>query len=299
MRETLYTVALLVSWMVGMSPASVLKSSALFDPPATGERLVRVNVSVWDAEGKAVTDLSQEDFTILEQGQEQKITRFLKPTAPLRVMIVVDTSESMTYALPRLQEGLMHFVSSMRLYDEMAVVSFAREPLLETDFSVNAERVKKTLAGLQITRERFEVTRLYEAVRPTLDHLKESATNMRTGLILVTDGLDRGSRQSSEKDSLRLASQSFVTFYVIQARGGDRSYLKNLAEVTAGRFYQTDKFLEKNLEELAQHLHSQYVLGYVSSRAQPEKKPLSLEVKVSRPSVKLIAPEAYRIPPEP
>jgi len=259
---------------------------------------VRVNVSVWDAQGQPITDLTQDDFTILEQGQPQRITRFIKATAPLRLMILVDASESMTGVLPRIRDGLMDFVSSMGLHDEMAVVTFAREPRLDADFSANVERIKKTLADFQVVREQYEVTQLYDALEPALNHLITSTKNMRNGLLLVTDGLDRGSRQFSEKASLQLASGRFVTVYVVQARGRDRGYLKNLAGVTAGRFLRADEFLEKHLEELAQHLQFHYVLGYVPSGARPAKKPISLQINVSRPGVKVIAPETYQVPPE-
>lgn len=295
----------MLSWSVGWD-CLVWPAWATISWPELPERaatstatrgLVRINVSVWDAQGQPIPDLAQGDFTILEQGQPQHITHFIKATAPLRVMVLVDMSESMIRVWPRLRDAVMHWVSFLGPHDEVAVVSFAREPRLETDFSANVERIKKILAGLQVVREQHEVTQLYDALPSALDHLVDATNNMRNGLLLVTDGFDHGSQRVSQKESLRLASERFVTVYVIQAPGRDRDYLKTLAMVTAGRLLRADQFLERHLEELAQHLRFHYVLGYVPSQARPANKPVGLQVKVSRPGVKIIAPEVYQTPP--
>jgi VWFA-related protein len=291
---------MLIGCLAGLAPGSPSYHFTKRQPQnPPGGQLVRINVSVWDGDGKPVTDLSEQDFAILEQGEQQKITGFLKATAPLRILILVDTSESMTNAFGRIREALVDFVSWLGLHDEVALVSFTRDPLLEVDFSVNRERIKDGLHKLQLTRERYEVTHVYDALEPVLDHLHEAGKNMRTAVILATDGIDRGSYQFTEKTSLKLAAQSRVPFYLIQAQGRERQYLKDLADVTAGRFYVADKFLEKNLQELAQHLGAHYVLEFTSSNSRSDKKLLNFEVKVARPGVKLVAPASYRMPPGP
>jgi hypothetical protein len=64
--------------------------------------------------------------------------------------------------------------------------------------------------------------------------------------------------------------------------------LKDLAAVTGGEYFQADEFLEKNLEALAARLRHHYVLGYISSNSSaPKKEGRSIEVRVSRPNVKV------------
>lgn len=263
------------------------------------ERWVRLTVSVWDQAAKPVTNLTKDDFTVLEEGQPQPIQQWLKPSAPLRLVLLVDTSESMAYAFARLQESLGYFVSLLGPYHEVAVVSFARSSTLETDFSVDPERVRRTIARLSLTVEQQEVTRLYDAIEPTVNLLADSNGDARTAILLYTDGEDRGSKRQTKSSSLRLAGQRQIPFYVVRAKGSGTSYLNHLAEVTAGQLISADKFLERELERLGQHLTSCYVLGYVSKATYKENKPVRVEVRVPNPAWKVSAPSFYRTAPTP
>lgn len=271
-------------------------------PPASttmAERWVRLTVSVWDQAGKPVTNLTKDDFTVLEEGRPQLIRQWLKPSAPLRLVLLIDTSESMAYAFARLQESLGYFVSLLGPYHEIAVVSFARSSTLETDFSVDPERVRRTLARLSLTVEQQEVTRLYDAIEPAVNLLADSNHEARTAILLYTDGEDRGSKRQTKSSSLRLVGQRQIPFYVVRAKGSSPSYLSHLAEVTAGQLIPADKFLERELERLSQHLTSCYVLSYVSEATYKENKPVRVEVKVSNPAWKVSAPSFYRTAPAP
>ncbi len=292
-------VLLALCCLIGWTGARGERGAASKLPLEPADRLIRVSVSVWDADGKPVTNLSEQDFTVLEEGVPQRLIRFLSPSAPLQLVLMLDTSQSMSYAFSRLKESMTYFVSLMGGYQEMAVVSFAATPSLETDFSGNPERLKKAITGLQLLVDRSEVTRLYDALEPTLDHLSKVGRNSRTAILLYTDGDDRGSQRQTAKSSLQLVGQRFIPFYIIEARGRDDSYLRNLAEVTGGQFFKADKFLENHLENLARQLPAQYVVGYAPSVERKGKKLVNLEVKVSKPGLKVVAPAAYRTSPDP
>ncbi len=291
------TVTLMLVLLAGLlTPAPFASRTTSPAVDSETDRLIRVNVSVWDARGRPVRDLSASDFRVSQDGVPLAIQRFIKPTTPLRVMIMVDTSGSMRRAFARLQTALLDFVSSFGRYDEIALVSFTRDPFVETDFSVNVDRVKRAIRELQLTRERIEVTWLIDALPLALDELRESGERVRTALILVTDGLDRGSHRVTKKQLLLMASRDLVSIYVIQAYGRKNGFLQALSGVTGARVYRVDKDLERHLEQLARHLSAHYVLGVALPARQSKAKQRPLSVTVARSGVTVVAPTAYRTP---
>jgi Ca-activated chloride channel family protein len=267
-------------------------------------KLVRVNVSVTDADGKPVTDLTQADFAILEDGREQKITRFIKATAPLRVMIVVDASGSMAAASRRIQEALTEFVSSLGPYDEVAVISFSESPSLDTDFSVDVDRVRRAIRGIQFERDQNETTALYDSMHVVMKRIQKQEPTVRTALVLITDGEDTASREVRRKESVQSINPSFVSFYPFRVRiesgprgplsfprgRGVNEYLKDLALLTGGEYFEADEMIERNLESVARHLSHHYLLGYDSLMCADKKKDNhTIEVRVSRPNTKIKA----------
>lgn len=266
-------------------------------PPGIGsetDRLIRVNVSVWDTDGRPVKDLAASDFRVFQDGTPLAIRRFMGPTTPLRVMILVDTSGSMRRAFARLQAALLDFVSSFARYDEIALVSFTRDPFVETDFSIDVDRLRRAISTLQLTRERIEVTWLFDALPLALDELQSSGG--RTALVLVTDGLDRGSHRVTKRQLLQMASRRLVSIYVVQAYERKNGFLEALSGVTGARVYRPDKNLERHLEQLARHLSAHYLLGLAPPQRQSKAKRHSISVTVDRPDVTVVAPTEYHTP---
>ncbi|RMG50615.1 MAG: VWA domain-containing protein [Acidobacteria bacterium] len=288
---------LLVFVSVGLSTFASFPAKEI--SPGIGsetDRLIRVNVSVWDTDGRPVKDLAASDFRVFQDGTPLAIRRFMGPTTPLRVMILVDTSGSMRRAFARLQAALLDFVSSFARYDEIALVSFTRDPFVETDFSIDVDRLRRAISKLQLTRERIEVTWLFDALPLALDELQNSGERVRTALVLVTDGLDRGSHRVTKRQLLQMASRRLVSIYVVQAYERKNGFLEALSGVTGARVYRPDKNLERHLEQLARHLSAHYFLGLAPPQHQPKAKRHSISVTVDRPDVTVVAPTEYHTP---
>ncbi|HXF06012.1 MAG TPA: VWA domain-containing protein [Blastocatellia bacterium] len=259
--------------------------------------LVRVNVSAFDATGKPLTDLRLEEFTVREAGREQPIRRFLPPQAPLKIVLLIDTSASMIEWLRPVTEQLVDFILSLGPYDEVSVISFSSNVTLETDFTFNPERLQTVLKKLEPAHDPRDVTKLYDAVAIALERLTEQG-RARTALLLVTDGEDAGSREAKRDETLDLASRSFVTIYPIYAtrrRGGKNDYLERLAQATGGEWYRTDATLPRELGALARHLRYHYVLGYAPTVSESPAGKIPIEVRASRSDARLTATTGYRL----
>ncbi len=294
MRGLLLGAALFWGLATGVDPPSSPPLSHQED--TTRASRVRVNVTVFDRTGQPLLDLREEDFAIYELGRAQRIESFLSPRAPLRILILVDVSPSVAPGLRPVLDALVEFVLTLGPHDEVSVISFGPSIRLESDFTFNADRLRQALQGLEPARDPADVTKLYDAVAIALERLQRQQ-DMRTALLLVSDGQDRGSTEARRDETLALARRSFVTIYPIYVtpRPSSRNdYLEWLAATTGGEVYRTEATLDRNLTELAKQLRFHYVLGYTSSLPPDPKRAHAIEVRVSRPEVTLHATQRYR-----
>jgi len=258
--------------------------------------MVRVNVTVFDRAGQPLLDLRREDFTVFELGREQRIERFLSPRAPLRIIVLVDRSPSVAFGLPKALDAVLEFILNLGAHDEVSVISFGSRVSLEADFTFNVERLREVLRHLEPARDPTDRTKLYDAVAIALERLQDQP-DVRTALLLVTDGQDRGSTEARRDETLRLARRRFVTIYplYITERASSKSrYLEELAATTGGELYRTDAHLDRNLTELARLLRFHYVLGYISSNPPDPKRAHTIEVRLARTDVTIRATQSYR-----
>ena len=99
----------------------------------------RVNMlfTVSDKKGRFVTDLAKEDFLITEEKKPQQIVEFVAETdLPLRLAVLIDTSNSIRDRFRFQQEAAVEFVNSvMRPQDKAVIVSFDTGPELVADLT--------------------------------------------------------------------------------------------------------------------------------------------------------------------
>src|SRR5688572_28612593 len=84
--------------------------------------VVTLNVSVVDASHRRVSDLSQEDFLILEDGRPQVTTLFQKTAAPTAVALLLDTSGSMDQTLAMAQDAAVGFARGLPAADVVSII---------------------------------------------------------------------------------------------------------------------------------------------------------------------------------
>jgi VWFA-related protein len=100
---------------VGPRAASRQKKSTEDDPVRLNATLVQVPVIVTDHGGKFITDLSQTDFTVSEDGKRQDVSLFAAVKQPFSAVLVLDTSNSAQDRLKAIQNEAVNFrVSSDR-----------------------------------------------------------------------------------------------------------------------------------------------------------------------------------------
>jgi Ca-activated chloride channel family protein len=179
----------------------------------TGIDLATFAVTVVDRKGEYLTNLSLEDFEILEDGQKQAIKYFARGTdvengPEMHVGLLFDTSGSMTEDIKLSRSAAIKFLNTLSEAKDMTLVDFDTEVRVakygQKDFPRMVERIRgRTPDG---------ETALYDAMGVYLDGASEDEG--RKILVLYTDGGDTHSTISFG-DLMTLIRASDVTVYSV------------------------------------------------------------------------------------
>ena len=271
----------------------------------SGTEIVDLYVTVTDQNGRLVPSLHQEDFEILDEGQLQEIVLFENEVRPITVVVMLDTSASMTPSLDLLMAGAEQFIIRM-LPDDVGKVGAFNDKiqiLPEADFIGDRDALIRALDRLQFGNP----TRLYDAIGASIDALQ--GIEGRKVALIFTDGEDT-QHKIGWRDALDKARLEEVMIYTIgleqdyfngvrQVRSRPDGKLKTFAEETGGGYFElkhTDD-LGPTFTRVAQELHSQYVVGFAPSVR--DGKLHELEVRVKQRGLTARARKTYIAPSAP
>ncbi len=237
--------------------------------------LVVLHASVLNDRSVFVPGLQQENFRVLEDKVEQKLSVFKQEDVPVSFGIVVDNSGSMRDKRPEVNAAALTFVKTSNPQDEGFVVNFNDDYYLDTehDFTSDLDEMKTALERIDARGS----TALYDAVIGSVDHLKKGARDKKVVLI-VTDGEDNASRHSLE-NAVEQAQRNDAVIYAVGLFSDDdmkhnrramkkaRGALTELASATGGlAFFPEDASdTEAICTQIAHDIRNQYTLAYYST----------------------------------
>jgi Ca-activated chloride channel family protein len=264
----------------------------------TGVDVVSLNVTVTDGARRYVTDLTQSDFQIVEDGRRQELTFFQKSGVPLAIVLLMDTSASMQDNLVIAQEAAIGFTRELGAADVASVIDFDSSVHVLQDFTNDRRAIERAIRRTQPNGS----TALYNAVYIALRELKKTPAGPRSdeprrqAIVLLSDGDDTSSLVGFD-EVLDLAARSDTTIYAIglglRTQNLGRSppdaqfVLRRLAEQTGGRtfFPQVASNLAAVYNEIKQELSSQYSLAYESTNDARDGRFRRVSVVIARPGV--------------
>jgi VWFA-related protein len=253
--------------------------------------LVVVPVSVTDHSNRFVVGLEKQNFSIYEDGVQQKIAQFSGEDVPLSIGILVDTSASMGSKLSTSREAVAEFLKTMNPQDEAFLIEFNSRADLSVPFTRKSEEIKDKLASATPDG----TTALLDAVNLGVQTMK-GAHNARKALLLISDGGENSSSYSATevKEMIRKADvqvYSMGVFDPLEKLGlglGPISgpvFLANLCEQTGGRVFPASRYavLPNIARRIGIELRNQYVLAYTPLNHERRGEYRKLEVKVDPP----------------
>lgn len=233
--------------------------------------VTRVNMlfTVTDKKGRFITDLTKSDFQVFERKKPQQIMEFTSESdLPLRLAILIDTSNSIRDRFKFQQEAATNFINSvMREQDKAIVVSFDTSAELVADLTNNTNQLENAIRDLRPGGG----TSLYDAIFfACKDKLikDQPMYKFRRAMVILSDGEDNESQHSRDQ-ALEMAQRADTSIYTISTNishietEGDK-VMRYFAEQTGGvaffPFQASD--LNQSFENIANELRHQYNLFY-------------------------------------
>jgi VWFA-related protein len=281
--------------------------------------LVNVLCTVRNKGGGLVGNLEKKDFTILEDGKEQAIKYFTRETdLPLTIGLLVDTSKSQERLIDIERRAAYEFFSKvLRKKDEAFLIQFGAEAELLQDSTgspkllqegLNQLRLSVPLGGLHPgpvpTQQNMAGTILYDAVYLAANEKLKGEVG-RKAIVLITDGVDTGSKISRDK-AIEAAQKADVMIYSIYYQdraaygfgsfgGGGEGELRRMSTETGGAVFRVDRghTLDEIFKEIQEEMRSQYSIAYAPINAKKDGSFRKIDIHTSSKDFKIQARRGY------
>ena len=285
--------------------------------------LVRAYVTVTDRNGRLATTLRQEDFEVRDEGKVQPITLFVNQPRDIRLIIMLDVSGSMQGNLPLLRSGTAELVKHLRRGDTARIGTFGKDVVISETFTRDA---RELVAALPSAIDPQAPTPLWRAIDKAIDSFGRSAGSVegdaRHVVLVLSDGADSGmtnfrDRFVTQGDVIDRGRRQDVMVYAVGMRSrGARSVpglgvgglqaalsadlpdpqLARVAEETGGGYTEINfgDNLGLAFAQVAEELHSQYLIAYEPPRR--DGKVHEIEIRVKQGGMKPRARKSYVAP---
>jgi Ca-activated chloride channel family protein len=263
----------------------------------SGTQIVSVFATVTDGQGRLVPNLLIDDFEVLDNDKPQTLVFFQNEVQPITVVVMLDTSGSMTSSIGLLKAAAEQFVLRLLPEDKGRIGAFADNIQLSSRFTSDRDE----LVGAVKDIDYGNGTRLWDAVGMSLDELKGKPG--RRVVLVFTDGddtasrtrlgtvIDRGRAEEVMIYAIGLSSHYFDGQRMVNSKPD--SGLKKIADETGGGFFELKNTsdLAPTFTRVAQELHSQYVLGFTPM--QLDGRVHKLTVRMKQPGMTARARRSY------
>jgi Ca-activated chloride channel family protein len=284
----------------GLAVAAIVSVVPLAQQPPTfktGTQVVSLFATVLDAQKRLVPGLTQDEFEVFDNEKAQPIVYFDNNVQPITVVVMLDTSGSMTLTIDLLKQASEQFLIRLMKEDRGKVGAFNDKIQIGSHFTNNRDELISDVKDLDFGNG----TRLWDAIGAALDELK--GIEGRRVILVFTDGDDTASRISQGA----VIDRARVDEVMIYAIGLESNYfngqrmvkskpdrgLRKVADETGGGYFELEKTadLAPTFTRVAQELHSQYVIGFTPTVL--DGRVHKLAVKMKQPGMTARARRSY------
>jgi Ca-activated chloride channel homolog len=263
--------------------------------------------------GRLVTDLTKDDFEAYDNGRRQPITLFDNSTQPIKIVVMLDMSGSMTGNLALLRSSAVQMFTRLLPNDQARVGNFGDRITISPRFTNNQDEL---IRALWLDLEPGGPTPLWAAINTAMSVLRP--LDGRRVVLVLTDGKDTGfgrGRFGAERTSgptltqvvTRAQSEDFMVYAIGMASRGDSGRwgpggpfgdgpdpgLRMLALETGGGYFEitSNTALGPAFARVADELHRQYMLGYTMPE-QDGRRHL-VDIRTTKPGLSVRARRSY------
>ncbi len=240
-------------------------------------RRVQLYPVVFDGRGVPLTNVAPGDFVVTEAGRRLDIDVAPGGDAPLHIVLVLDTSDSVTRRLDDLRSASIRFSEALPEARSLALYAFNQSWRRLAPAGSSPEELARALEGIRAGGQ----TALFDALLPAIDDIR--LREGRKAIVLFSDGEDRVSLTPAEIVIERALAADVMIFAmgVPEAGSKSRADLERLATETGGGFWtlQEGTALAGIFDEVVAHLRSQYRIGFAAPVDDPGMHDVQIDVK--------------------
>jgi len=278
-------------------------------------------VTVRDADGRLVNDLTRNDFRVFEDGAPQPLSDLALRQVPVDVVLMVDASSSVANNLDDFRRAAKGFAERLETDDRISLIKFDDRIELLQDWTKSRFQLQRALNRI----EPGMFTRFNDALLLASKEQFGPVTKSRRAVIVLSDGIDNGQGTTSLETALQSLIRAQVAVYIVantqiskaskQAEldtllGGSESSVRfnqvtidrlklgikvldqseenlaQLAQATGGRLYKPLSFdaLESTYAEVADELRHQYALYFTPLNKARDGSFRRVRVETANPS---------------
>jgi VWFA-related protein len=244
---------------------------------------ILVDAVVYDAAGRAVSNLNKTEFTVRENGDAQTLDLFTRETLPSTVALLVDSSQSMAQRMPAVRQAAELLAKNLGKRDKIVVAPFNHRVGAITGPTDDASTTSQAIEAIKSGGG----TAIVDAV----DHMATLLHGIegRRAMILITDGFDENSTVDVQAALQKLQAEQ-ITVYTVAVGGvtgvslhGEGTFRK-LTEGTGGRafFPWREIDLVSVAREIANDENSRYLITYTPSNQSKDGSWRAITVDVPK-----------------
>lgn len=278
-------------------------------------------VTVRDANGRLVNDLTRNDFRVFEDGAMQPLSDLALRQVPVDVVLMVDASSSVANNLDDFRRAAQGFAAKLENDDRISLIKFDDRIELLQDWTKSRFQLQRALNRI----EPGMFTRFNDALQLAAKEQFGSVTKSRRAVIVLSDGIDNGQGTTTLQTALQSLIRSQVAVYIvanteisraakraeldtllggtessikfnqvtidrlrlgIQALDASEANLAQLAQMTGGRLYKPLTFdaLESTYAEVAEELRHQYALYFTPLNKARDGSFRKVRVEMANPA---------------
>jgi Ca-activated chloride channel family protein len=217
-----FVTAALVAVTVGMTSARQREATQGADGFRfrSGVELINVTATVTDDDGRFVSGLRKDDFSVFEDGELQTVSHFSNERVPVSLGILLDTSGSMTPdKMASARAAIDRFMFDLLgPEDEIFLYRFANVPQLVQDWTTDRRVLSRALGNLHAGGG----TAMYDAIAEAVP-IAQSGRNRKKALLVISDGNDTGSSVSTG-ELRQMIRESEVLVYAVGVDGQAQTF---------------------------------------------------------------------------
>jgi VWFA-related protein len=211
----------------------------------TGDTGAMINVVAY-RENEAANPITSGDISLFDNGAEQQIKSLVPDRSAARIVLLVDNSLTIRADVEKLEAAALEFAYEIYDGDKLLIVGYDDSAEIVSDWTDDSKKIETELKSFH----KKCYPHLIDAISAVLEDALRPLTAQKRAIIVVSDGLDKGSKTKFNQ-ALATLQQLDIAVYCVQAQDRTRGAIRrdvpkprqvidDLAEGTGGRIFPID-----------------------------------------------------------